>query len=680
METTITPSSLEQQKPIVPVQTADNTNYQSILNDALTSLPQLQENVNTAQGQQDTAITDYLSSLNNQQSATDITAQAERANNVQALQEQSNLSTAELNKLAAQGSVLARQAQAVPLQIQQGAVGQGVTDRGVQPMQTAALRENAIKALTIASQADIVQAQAKNDLASLTNAQNKAQKAIDLSYIDQQNKLANKKANIDLISTYKLTPAQKELADAKGLQLQFAQEKLKQDIADKKQISDMVINAIGQGANDAGIDTTKALAAKTPAEAAQILGEYAGDYYKTQQLKEAIKASRTENAVKGAEADAMLQSLGILPDSQVALTNVLDAIALKESAGSGDYTALGPVVPSGAYKGQRALGRYQVMPGNLPEWSKAAVGRVVSSQEFLNSPELQDQIAGFQFLKNKQKYGTWEDAASVWFTGKPASQGASSKDVLGTTGAGYVQSFRDNLAKVVGFTGGAADNKYTSVAQDIINGNSKIDSYDTKDRIAIQNEVARLKKAGLTTTKPVEQDLESILKSSGLGEGAKTSVSTMLGVINATKDLAAKNATGELSGINPFSALSVDKFSSSKSIANRGYLDAINLKVQQWASGASLTKEQIAQVNKLVPKSTDTDRIAKTKANNLVDFMNQQIKSTLATSGTKFEPKPADIFNQSVIGNSEVSSQIERADKLLNSSNTTNQLGGYTFN
>ena len=507
METTITPSSLEQQKPIVPVQTADNTNYQSILNDALTSLPQLQENVTTAQGQQDTAITDYLSSLNNQQSATDITAQAERANNVQALQEQSNLSTAELNKLAAQGSVLARQAQAVPLQIQQGAVGQGVTDRGVQPMQTAALRENAIKALTIASQADIVQAQAKNDLASLTNAQNKAQKAIDLSYIDQQNKLANKKANIDLISTYKLTPAQKELADAKGLQLQFAQEKLKQDIADKKQISDMVINAIGQGANDAGIDTTKALAAKTPAEAAQILGEYAGDYYKTQQLKEAIKASRTENAVKGAEADAMLQSLGILPDSQVALTNVLDAIALKESAGSGDYTALGPVVPSGLYKGQKALGRYQVMPGNLPEWSKAAVGRVVSPQEFLNSPELQDQIAGFQFLKNKQKYGTWEDAASVWFTGKPASQGATSKDVLGTTGAGYVQSFRDNLSKVVGFTGGAADSKYTSVAQDIIKGNSKIENYDSKDRIAIQNEVARLKSANAGQVTPQMQPL-----------------------------------------------------------------------------------------------------------------------------------------------------------------------------
>ena len=507
MDTTITPSSLEQQKPIVPVQTADNTNYQSILNDALTSLPQLQENVTSAQGQQDTAITDYLSSLNNQQSATDITAQAEKANNVQALQEQSNLSTAELNKLAAQGSVLARQAQAVPLQIQQGAVGQGVTDRGVQPMQTAALRENAIKALTIASQADIVQAQAKNDLASLTNAQNKAQKAIDLSYIDQQNKLANKKANIDLISTYKLTPAQKELADAKGLQLQFAQEKLKQDIADKKQISDMVINAIGQGANDAGIDTTKALAAKTPAEAAQILGEYAGDYYKTQQLKEAIKASRTENAVKGAEADSMLQSLGILPDSQVALTNVLDAIALKESAGSGDYKALGPVVPSGLYKGQKALGRYGVMPGNLPEWSKAAVGRVVSSQEFLNSPELQDQIAGFQFLKNKQKYGTWEDAASVWFTGKPASQGASSKDVLGTTGAGYVQSFRDNLAKVVGFTGGATGNKYTSVAQSIIDQKSSIENYESKDRVAIQNEVARLKSLTAGQITPALQPL-----------------------------------------------------------------------------------------------------------------------------------------------------------------------------
>jgi hypothetical protein len=72
--------------------------------------------------------------------------------------------------------------------------------------------------------------------------------------------------------------------------------------------------------------------------------------------------------------------------------------------------------------------------------------------------------------------------------------------------------------------------------------------------------------------------------------------------------------------------MSFDYLSSEKSIKNRAYLDAINLRVQQWASGASLTESQIKQVNKLVPKPTDTDYTAKAKANALIDFMNQQVK------------------------------------------------------
>ena len=142
------------------------------------------------------------------------------------------------------------------------------------------------------------------------------------------------------------------------------------------------------------------------------------------------------------------------------------------------------------------------MPGNLPQWSKEALGRVVTPQEFLDNPQLQDAIAGYQFTKNKEKYGTWEDAASVWFTGKPASQGANARDVLGTTGASYVQSFRDNLATVMGYTGAkTATNKFTNAAQQIIDGSAKLENFDSKDRVKISDEVARLKasKAGQIT-------------------------------------------------------------------------------------------------------------------------------------------------------------------------------------
>lgn len=102
-------------------------------------------------------------------------------------------------------------------------------------------------------------------------------------------------------------------------------------------------------------------------------------------------------------------------------TNAL-AYAIKSVESSFNYQALGPVIESGQYKGERALGAYQVMPGNLPSWSKAALGRVVSPKEFLENPEIQDKIFLHQMEQNIAKYGTVEDAVSVWFTGRPYEQ------------------------------------------------------------------------------------------------------------------------------------------------------------------------------------------------------------------------------------------------------------------
>lgn len=113
------------------------------------------------------------------------------------------------------------------------------------------------------------------------------------------------------------------------------------------------------------------------------------------------------------------------------------AIASIESAGSGDYSALGPVTK----KGDRAFGRYQVMGANIPSWTQAALGRQMTPQEFLANPEAQDAVFKHQFGQNVQKYGNVNDAASVWFTGKPQSQGGVLSDQLGTTGNQYVAKF-----------------------------------------------------------------------------------------------------------------------------------------------------------------------------------------------------------------------------------------------
>lgn len=119
-----------------------------------------------------------------------------------------------------------------------------------------------------------------------------------------------------------------------------------------------------------------------------------------------------------------------------------DAIARIESDGSGGYAAVGPTHP----KMGRALGRYQVMEANIGPWSKAALGREVTAEEFLATPEIQDAVFDHRFGGYVQKYGNPQDAASAWFTGRPLAQGANAKDVLGTSGSEYVNKFNNALA------------------------------------------------------------------------------------------------------------------------------------------------------------------------------------------------------------------------------------------
>lgn len=118
------------------------------------------------------------------------------------------------------------------------------------------------------------------------------------------------------------------------------------------------------------------------------------------------------------------------------------AIASIESAGSGGYSALG--APNS--RGSRAYGRYQVMDFNIPEWTERYVGKRLTPEEFLNSPEAQDAVFQGQFGSLVQRYGNERDAASAWFTGRPISAAGSDTDVHGRyTGASYADAFQKAL-------------------------------------------------------------------------------------------------------------------------------------------------------------------------------------------------------------------------------------------
>src|SRR6266496_1956477 len=65
-----------------------------------------------------------------------------------------------------------------------------------------------------------------------------------------------------------------------------------------------------------------------------------------------------------------------------------------------------------------ALGAFQVMPSNIPSWSKAALGHSISTSDFLHSRALQNAIVRYQFNNYLQKYGL-KGALSSWYSGSP---------------------------------------------------------------------------------------------------------------------------------------------------------------------------------------------------------------------------------------------------------------------
>lgn len=113
-----------------------------------------------------------------------------------------------------------------------------------------------------------------------------------------------------------------------------------------------------------------------------------------------------------------------------------NAIASIESAGHGDYIAVGPRHP----KLGRALGRYQIMESNVEPWGLEAIGRPVSVSEFMANPKIQDAIFDAKFGSYVDRYGE-RGASQAWFAG-PGGVGKNSRsDVLGTTVGSYGDRF-----------------------------------------------------------------------------------------------------------------------------------------------------------------------------------------------------------------------------------------------
>lgn len=145
--------------------------------------------------------------------------------------------------------------------------------------------------------------------------------------------------------------------------------------------------------------------------------------------------------------------------------------------------------------------------------------------------------------------------------------------------------------------------------------------------------------------------ISNLIQSNKLSGGTKTQLANILSVINAAGALATGNPDGAFSGVYPGAGVlnAVAGAFGKKdeaTIKNEGYLDATNLRVQQWASGASLTKQQIDQVNKLVPNENDSDSQVRSKLNSLTNYMLTATQSQLQSEGINFVPQSVDLFDK----------------------------------
>lgn len=93
------------------------------------------------------------------------------------------------------------------------------------------------------------------------------------------------------------------------------------------------------------------------------------------------------------------------------LGQFLRAISHKESGGN--YGARN--------SSSGAMGKYQIMPANIQGpggWDKEALGRNITTQQFMSTPKLQEAIAQYKLTQYFRKYGA-AGAASAWYSGSP---------------------------------------------------------------------------------------------------------------------------------------------------------------------------------------------------------------------------------------------------------------------
>lgn len=91
--------------------------------------------------------------------------------------------------------------------------------------------------------------------------------------------------------------------------------------------------------------------------------------------------------------------------------------------------------------GSGALGRWQVMPANLPGWLKQSGLPSMTDQQYLDDPKAQNKLAWTILGGDYDRYGA-RGAAAVWYSGQP--------DWHATYGDPPVYQYVDDVIRIMG--------------------------------------------------------------------------------------------------------------------------------------------------------------------------------------------------------------------------------------
>lgn len=134
-----------------------------------------------------------------------------------------------------------------------------------------------------------------------------------------------------------------------------------------------------------------------------------------QQIIDANRRQTVSNGVGTPNPFSTIANVGIGAAKGASdFNSLVSSIGSKES--SNNYGAVN--------RQSGAMGKYQIMPSNIigsgRGWDYEALGRDITTSQFMHSPEIQEQIARYKLQQYYNKYGP-AGAAIAWYAGPGAA-------------------------------------------------------------------------------------------------------------------------------------------------------------------------------------------------------------------------------------------------------------------